>query len=117
MPAPILLAEPYDDLRELLAADLQRRGYVVEEAKDGDAVLVVAMREKPALIVLAWEIGPAGGRAVVRALQSEGFSDVPVVVLTNGKTELKASAVEAVLFKPFEMEDLANLARRYAGTT
>ena len=113
MSAPILIADPYVDFRELIAFDLQQRGYVVKEAHDGDAVLTLVARKPPCLLVLSAEIGPEGGVALATKLREGRVRHFPIVMLTNGSSEKQIRASDlhltAVLKKPFALDDLAKL--------
>jgi two-component system, OmpR family, alkaline phosphatase synthesis response regulator PhoP len=64
-----------------LARDyLEKNGYRVVTAADGQAALITARREKPDLIILDLMLPIMDGREVCRVLRRE--SDVPIIMLT-----------------------------------
>lgn len=106
MPASILIADDYDDNRELLRVILLTAQYEVIEAHDGLECLNLAQEHLPDLIMVDLAMPKLDGAEVIRALRAdERTSEIPCV-LVSGYTEIDPSrnveaAFDAYLTKPF----------------
>jgi CheY-like chemotaxis protein len=79
----ILIADDKDSSRELIRALLERSGYRVQEAADGEQALEQARSGDPDLILLDLQMPRLDGFGVIRELrQDHRFHDKPVVALT-----------------------------------
>lgn len=79
----VLIADDKDSSRELIRVVLERSGYVVEEAADGEQALEQARRSTPDLILLDLQMPRLDGFAVLRQLRADNrFRRLPVVALT-----------------------------------
>jgi len=96
MPTRILLADNDEVLRSSLAEQLEREGYDVIPAHDGESA-AGALRETIAFAI----IGLADGDGTAAELRNRGLS-CPILLLTDGET---ASAQEC-LAKPFRFSAL-----------
>lgn len=96
MPTRILLADSDDVLRSSLAEQLEREGYDVIVAADGDSARQL-LRDAIAFAI----IGIADGEGVAANLRSHGLS-CPILLLTDGET---GNAYES-LAKPFRFSAL-----------
>ncbi len=96
MPTRILLAENDDVLRNSLAEQLEREGYDVLAARDGEAARRM-LREAIAFAV----IGLADGDAVAADLRQHGLS-CPLLLLTD----TDSATVHESLSKPFRFSAL-----------
>jgi DNA-binding response OmpR family regulator len=106
----ILLADDEDAITSELAPLLQRSGFEVIVARDGDEALRVTRRERPDLLVLDVLMPGANGREVCRALRASG-DQIPILLLTQvGAAGERAMALEEgaddYLNKPFEPAEL-----------
>jgi DNA-binding response OmpR family regulator len=106
----ILLADDEDAITSELAPLLQRSGFEVIVARDGDEALRVTRRERPDLLVLDVLMPGANGREVCRALRASG-DQTPILLLTQvGAAGERAMALEEgaddYLNKPFEPAEL-----------
>jgi two-component system response regulator VicR len=94
---------------ELLAYNLERANYDVLVAREGEAALALARREKPDLIILDVMLPKLDGLEVCRALRRE--CDVPIIMLTARDSEvdrvvgLELGADDYVV-KPFSVREL-----------
>ena len=102
MPTRILLAESDDVLRASLAEQLQREGYDVVAAKDGEAAGSAA-RESLGFAI----IGLADGVRIAAGLREQGLA-CPVLLLTDGD----GPVTHDTLARPFRFSTL--LARLHA---
>lgn len=105
----ILVVDDDVDFREGLRAELERKGYQVEEAEDGRQALDRVMEKPPLLVLLDLQMPVMNGREfLTRMRQHEEISDVPVVVLSSFGYEWEAELMGAqgYLGKPFEAPEL-----------
>ena len=82
----ILVVDDDPRLRELVSITLERAGYDVVTARDGQMALTCALREQPALIVLDVGLPELDGLEVCRRLRAR--SDVPILFLTARDDEI-----------------------------
>jgi DNA-binding response OmpR family regulator len=79
----VLIVEDESALSTLLRYNLEREGYRVFEAKDGEEALLLADEAKPDLVLLDWMLPQLSGIEVCRRLRSRGhMRNVPIVMLT-----------------------------------
>jgi len=76
----ILVVDDEPKVARLARDYLEKNGYRVVTASDGQAALITARREKPDLIVLDLMLPIIDGREVCKILRRE--SDVPIIMLT-----------------------------------
>ncbi len=115
--ARILLADDNPQILGMLAARLERKGYEILTAADGEEALEIANTQQPALVVLDVMMPKKNGWEVARALkQSEVTASIKVVVLTaigesiNEMTSPLYGA-DAYLDKPFDFTELERTIR------
>jgi CheY-like chemotaxis protein len=103
----ILLAEDYDDARDIMAMVLQAAGYEVFEARDGQEALDAARANKPALIIMDMFMPKMDGLTATRALRDEpALRRIPVIAATAQPSVISGSRelFDAVLAKPCSPE-------------
>ena len=109
MKPSILVAEDEGALVTLLRYNLEREGYRVLEAQDGEEALLVAAEEKPDLVLLDWMLPQLSGIEVCRRLRLQG--GLPILMLTAKDTiqdrvqGLDAGADDYIV-KPFNLDEL-----------
>jgi DNA-binding response OmpR family regulator len=86
MPQLILVVDDEPKVTRLARDYLEKQGFRVLTAGDGQTALVVARREKPDLIILDLMLPNIDGREVCRILRRE--SDVPIIMLTALSEEI-----------------------------
>ncbi len=108
----ILVVEDEDALSTLLQYNLEKEGYDVALAADGEEALMLVNERLPDLIVLDWMMPKISGIEVCRRLRSRADSrNVPIVMLTARGEEsdrirgLDTGADDYVI-KPFSMTEL-----------
>jgi DNA-binding response OmpR family regulator len=121
----VLLVDDEPAITDNLAPFLQRAGFDVTVAADGDAALARIQAREPDLVVLDVLMPGTDGRAVLRAVRRQGRA-VPIILLTQvGESGERAMALEEgaddYLNKPFDPHELvarirAVLRRGGAGT-
>jgi two-component system response regulator VicR len=88
---------------------LQKEGYVISVAYDGDQAIALAQQESPDLVLLDIQLPKKDGWAVCRAIRES--SRVPIIMLTaRGEEADKVLGLELgaddYLVKPFSMREL-----------
>ena len=126
-PARVLLAEDDLELRRLLAGELRKAGYEVQEAGTGFELLRqlgdLTLRNLAIdLIVSDIQMPGLNGLVVVEGLRKQGKPDsvrTPVMLMTafgDAKAHAEAKRLGAVIFnKPFELEDFRACALNLVG--
>jgi len=85
--SPLILVVDDEPKVARLARDyLEKNGYRVTIAADGQSALAIARREKPDLVILDLMLPQIDGREVCRRLRRE--SDVPIIMLTALSEEI-----------------------------
>jgi DNA-binding response OmpR family regulator len=82
----ILVVDDEPKVSRLARDYLEKNGFRVITAADGQATLAIARREKPDLIILDLMLPQMDGREVCRVLRRE--SDVPIIMLTALSEEI-----------------------------
>lgn len=81
--ATILVVDDEEPIQELLRFNLEKEGYVVYVAKDGQEALESVAKQRPNLIVLDLMLPGMDGLEVCRRLHLlPGFQQVPIIMLT-----------------------------------
>jgi two-component system phosphate regulon response regulator PhoB len=108
----VLIAEDESALVTLLRYNLEREGYRVLEAQDGEEALLVAAEEKPDLVLLDWMLPQLSGIEVCRRLRGrQETRNVPIIMLTARGEESDRirgldTGADDYLTKPFSMTEL-----------
>ena len=79
--ADILLADDERSIRSLLKGVLEKRGYAVRTAANGDQALALYRAQRPDLLVLDVMMPGTGGIEVCKAVRRED-ADTPIMFLT-----------------------------------
>jgi two-component system phosphate regulon response regulator PhoB len=108
----VLVVEDEDSLATLLQYNLQKEGYDVGLAGDGEEALLLVDERLPDLIVLDWMLPKISGIEVCRRLRQRNETrNVPIIMLTARGEEsdrvrgLDTGADDYVV-KPFSMTEL-----------
>jgi DNA-binding response OmpR family regulator len=86
MPPLILVVDDEPKVARLARDYLEKNGFRVTTAGDGQSALTMARREKPDLVILDLMLPQIDGREVCRILRRE--SDVPIIMLTALSEEI-----------------------------
>ena len=118
MPARILIADDYDDNRELLRLMLAADGHTILEARNGREALDVARREVPDLALIDLSMPTLDGWGFLKELREDaGLNAIPCVAVTafaadQDRQRALAAGFDAYLSKPYRAKDLLDLVRR-----
>lgn len=107
--AKILVVEDEKDLLKLLTYNLEREGYQVLSAQDGETGLELARKNKPDAILLDIMIPKVDGMEFCRILRHE--SRVPIIMVTAKKEEVDRilgleMGADDYITKPFSVREL-----------
>lgn len=105
----ILVVEDEVAMREIVVEKLQKSGYKVTEAEDGQIAIDLAPKEKPDLILLDLMLPEVDGFGVlefIRNHRDDRLKKTPVIILTNlwSKEEIirtKSLGVSAYIIKAY----------------
>jgi two-component system response regulator MprA len=119
----IIIVDDEPGVREAVSKVLTKEGFTVLEAGDGTTAVSLALRERPAIIILDVMMEPMSGWETCRILrQIRGLASTPVLILTGRqdvRTKITAMQVGATDFlaKPFRNEELKKRVERLIGAT
>ncbi|CAN5736966.1 phosphate regulon transcriptional regulator PhoB [soil metagenome] len=108
-----LVVEDEDALSTLLQYNLEKEGYDVVVATDGEEALTVVSERLPDLIVLDWMLPKVSGIEVCRRLrQRTETRNVPIIMLTARGEESDRirgldTGADDYIIKPFAMSELS----------
>ena len=108
----VLVIEDEKEIQELLRYNLERAGFRVAVAGDGDTGLELLFASRPDALVLDLMLPGASGLDVLREVRDEpATSDLPVVVLTARSSEMDKlvgfeRGADDYLTKPFSPKEL-----------
>src|SRR5438045_4427726 len=110
----ILLVDDEDAVQKLLTYPLQREGFRVVQARDGEEALARFRAEDVDLVVLDVMIPKLDGLEVCKRLRAE--STVPIIMLTARDDELDKVlgldlGADAYLTKPFSIREFRSRVR------
>jgi two-component system phosphate regulon response regulator PhoB len=108
----ILVVEDEAALVTLLRYNLEREGFRVAEARDGEEALLMAREQKPDLVILDWMLPLLSGLEVCRQLRrGPETRTVPIIMLTargeeGDKLRGLDSGADDYVTKPFSPSEL-----------
>src|ERR671930_791029 len=113
-PSTILLVDDEDSVQKLLAYPLERDGFRVLQARDGEEALARFAREEVDLVVLDLMLPKLDGLEVCKRLRAESM--VPIIMLTARDDELdKVVGLELgaddYITKPFSIREFRSRVR------
>ena len=106
----VLVADDYEENRFALRLWLERRGYRVVEAPDGNEAVKIAIRERPALILMDISMPGVDGCAAMRLIrENEDTRNVPIVAVSAHEYESIDPLLRIDALPPGINEYVANL--------
>lgn len=113
MSKKILLADDEQFITIAYRDGLQRAGFIVVVARDGDETLILAKKEMPDVILLDLIMPKLNGFEVLKDLKKDAkLAKIPVVILSNlgqdsdEKEALKLGATDFYVKSDLSLEDL-----------
>ena len=117
-PARILIAEDFDDNRELLRLILESAGYRVSEARDGRELVEKARTETFDLVLIDISMPHLDGWGAISELRADAATrNVPCVAVTafageQDRRRALAAGFDAYVAKPFRSKELLDAVAR-----
>ena len=114
----ILIVEDKASSRELLRTVLEKEGYIIEEAADGEEALSKARSEAPDMVLLDLQMPIRGGYEVLKELRQElRFATLPIVAVTasamrGDREKALVAGFNGYLTKPLSLNVLREEVRR-----
>ena len=115
--ARILIADDYDDNRELLRLMLEMAGHEIREARNGQECLDMALAQPPDILLVDLSMPILDGWNLLRQLRGdERTRGIPCVAVTAFPTGHEADpfldGFNAYLGKPFRLRELLSTVGR-----
>ena len=112
MKPAILIVEDEAALTAMLRYNLEREGFRVAEANDGEEAMVAVAESKPDLILLDWMLPHLSGIDLCRQLRrGAGTRDIPIIIVTARGEEADKirglnTGADDYVTKPFSPQEL-----------
>ncbi len=87
----VLIVDDDDSIRDLLEFIVRKEGFRVEKAADGEEALEKARSLLPDLMLLDLMLPRFGGFEILRELQTDETSKIPIVIITGRYTDRSTS--------------------------
>ncbi len=105
----ILIVEDEKPISQLLKYNLEKEGYAISLAADGEAGLVQFRKSKPDLVLLDWMLPKMNGIELCKIIRGE--SRIPIIMLTAKKDEMDRVlglelGADDYVTKPFSVREL-----------
>lgn len=114
----VLIAEDERAIAEIVRVVVEDAGYRPVLAAHGRQALDMARIEHPALVVTDLMMPHMTGAELIAALRADAAPDggvrAPVILMTAvNPSQARAAGADAVLYKPFDLDVLEALLRRF----
>ncbi|MCM3871227.1 MAG: response regulator [Pyrinomonadaceae bacterium] len=115
----ILVVDDFDDTRLLLKTWLEKRGFNVVEAENGNQAVNAAQEMRPDLIIMDMHMPELDGLAATRKIRDiKELDSIPVVAVSAyGEQQFRADALAAgcseYVSTPFEPDNLETVIRSF----
>ncbi|MEI7529385.1 MAG: response regulator [Elusimicrobiota bacterium] len=120
----VLIVDDDDSVRELVEFIVKKEGFRVEKAADGEVALQKARALRPDLMLLDLMLPKYGGFEILRELQGDETSSIPIVIITGRYTDSSTaemikqeSNVKDFLEKPIKPQVLSALIHKVLRTS
>ncbi|SRR6266404_5691628 len=111
----VLLVEDDEDTRYVMQLEMERRGYRVIEAEDGEKAVALARQEHPDIILMDLSLPTMDGFEATKQIRGiDRLRAVPIIAVTaHQETDFregaKASGFDAYVTKPIDFDWLSEL--------
>ncbi|USD21788.1 Hpt domain-containing protein [Microbulbifer variabilis] len=119
----VMVVDDSVTVRKVTTRFLEREGYLVSTAKDGQDAVIQLQDKVPDLILLDIEMPRMDGFEVARHIRSSSrLRDIPIVMITSRtgskhRDHAMSLGVNHYLGKPYQEDVLLEAIREYAGTS
>ena len=119
-PPLVLIAEDEESIAEVVEMLVAEAGYGTVVARDGRQALALARERWPALLITDMMMPHLDGIDLIAALRAEAADSrrttPPAILMTAASIPYaRAAHADALLRKPFDLEELEGLLRRFLG--
>lgn len=115
----VLVVDDQFGIRVLLQEVLQREGYQIFQAPNGQTALEIVKREQPDLILLDMKIPGMDGLEILRNVRKLEFDTKVIMMTAYGELDLIQEAMDmgalAHFTKPFDIDELRQAVRNQLG--
>lgn len=120
-PHMVLIVEDEEPIATAIAVVVEDAGYVPVLASNGQGALSVADTRRPALVLTDLMMPRMDGIQLIAALREQaeanGYAMPPVILMTaGGPRRAREAGADAILWKPFDIEQLEKLLTRFLPT-
>ncbi|MDJ0761626.1 MAG: sigma-54 dependent transcriptional regulator [Myxococcota bacterium] len=120
-PIQILIAEDEPNMRKVLRAMLERDGYEVHAASDGEHALRVLAENHIDIVVTDLKMPKLDGMGLLRRIADQ-YAGIPVIMITaHGTVDTAVEALKLGAFdyitKPFERHEMRSVLKKATRTT
>ena len=108
----ILVVEDEAPVRQMIAFNLSRAGFAVDEAEDSAAARICIADARPDLVLIDWMLPDSSGLELTRTLRrDDAYRDLPIIMLTaraeeDDKVLGLDSGADDYITKPFSSREL-----------
>lgn len=108
----VLIVEDEPPLVELISYNLEKAGFQVQIARDGDEAMLAVAEQKPDLVLLDWMLPYVSGIEICRRIRRNPETrDLPIIILTaRGEEDDRIRGLDAgaddYVVKPFSPSEL-----------
>jgi DNA-binding response OmpR family regulator len=119
-PFLVLVVDDEAQIAETLSFIVEDAGYMALVAPHGTAALEIARQRPPALVITDLMMPHLNGARLIAALRAEATAtglEPPVMVLMTaaGTRQATEAGADAILLKPFDLQEVEALLRRFLG--
>jgi two-component system cell cycle response regulator DivK len=117
----ILIVDDNEDVVTTYRVVLERMGYGVDIARDGNECLEKIEQNRPDIVLLDVLLPGLSGNEVCRLIKETArTSDIPVVAITasvaaDTREKMAEVGADAFLLKPIEVSDLNRVVKKFLG--
>ena len=101
-------------IRQMIISTLQADGYECAGAPDTSSAMDSIRTRRPDLIITDYHLPGADGLELLRALQTEGFGDIPALVISADSRPPDWPSTSFIP-KPFDLDAILRAVRRALG--
>ncbi|HYN85386.1 MAG TPA: response regulator [Pyrinomonadaceae bacterium] len=111
----VLVVEDYEDSRFTMRIGLEEQGFRILEASDGEQAIEIALRERPAVILMDLSLPGLDGLEATSIIRSNPeMRDTPIVAVTahieaDYRAKALAAGCNAYVTKPIDFSFLNDL--------
>ena len=117
-----LVVEDFEDSRFMMRRLLEMAGYEVVEATDGEEAILLAVKKRPAVILMDLSLPKLDGLEATRRIrQKRGLKRVPIVAVSahdsiESRNEALAAGCNDYVTKPIDFDRLNQLLQKFVAS-